>query len=137
MKDLDYVTVKADGVFLGGRLTTSYRGVEFESTVIEDAMTDFWHLCNTLKYDIKELHCLASETLGTNDTVGNPSERSGRHIWGRAKFSDDSITPWVYIVDGAGYGIRCIPCVVASELYAQHRHKLRKTMLGWDARAHR
>lgn len=135
MTNQDYVTINVNGIFLGDKLTTSYRGKEFESNVVKDAMTGFEILRNVFKYDIEELHCLASETPGTHDTVGNPSEKTGQYIWGRAKLSNNNVSPWVYVVDGVGYGVKFIPNVIVNELLVGHRHKLRVAMLGWDARA--
>jgi len=134
MTNQDYVTITVNGVFLGDKLTTSYRGKEFESNIVKDAMISFEILRNVFKYNIEEIHCLASETPGTHNTVGNPSEKPGRYIWGRAKLSNNNVGPWVYVTDGAGYGVKCIPNVVAGELAINFRHKLRIAMLGWDAK---
>ena len=137
MTNLDYVTITINGVFLGDKLTTSYHDTEFDTDVVKDAMTTFRTLRNVFKYDIEELHCLASETPGIYDTAGNPSEKPGRYIWGRAKLSNKTVSPWVYVADGVGYGTRSIPSLITGELFAHHRHNLRKAMLGWDARSPR
>ena len=132
MTNLDYVTIKVNGVFIGNKPTTSYRGQELYPTLVRDALIEFPGLSKLCGFT--ELHCLASETPGDMDTVGDPSEKSGQHIWARAKLSNNNITPWVYVVDGAGYGVKSIPSVVTAELYAFHRHNLRIAMFGWDAR---
>ena len=135
MTDLDYVTIKATGVFIGNKPTTSYRGQELYPSLVRDGMRGFEILHNN--YSFTELHCLASETPGKFDTVGAPSEKTGQHIWARAKLSNNIVTPWVYVIDGAEYGIKCIPNVVTSELWAFHRHNLRKAIFGWDVRVSR
>ncbi|MBO7508992.1 MAG: hypothetical protein J6T57_01820 [Alphaproteobacteria bacterium] len=132
MTNLDYVTLKVNGAFIGNNPATSYRGQELYPTLVRDSLIDFPILSKL--YNFTELHCLASETQGEMDTVGTPSKKPGQHIWARAKLSNNDITQWVYVVDGAGYGVKSITSVVTGELFAFHRHNLRITMFGWDAR---
>ena len=135
MTNLDYVTIKVNGVFIDNKPTTSYRGQELYPSLVRDGLTGFKLLLND--YNFTELHCLASETPGMHDAVGDPSEKPGQHIWARAKLPDNTVTPWVYVVDGLGYGVKCIPNVVTNELLVYHRHNLRKAIFGRNARAPR
>ena len=95
-----YITVKRGdddqvGIFVGGKPTTTYRGVEIYGTsfVIEDAFA------RIQKYDpnVTELHVLSSETLGEYAMVGNPSPEHGRYAWCRVKMKGGTVGGWVRV----------------------------------------
>lgn len=90
----EYITINADGFFIGEKPTTTYRDQEIE--LVDYAIHDFKSFQE--KYPkVAELHCLSSETLGKENTAGNPSSRQGVTQWCRVKFNDGKTSAWVFL----------------------------------------
>jgi len=88
-----YITINKDGVFVGGRPATTYRGEEiFLLNGVRKNFADIQRLNET----VAELHVLSSETRGKWTVVGNPSGNHGRNAWCRVKFNDGRVASWVF-----------------------------------------
>ena len=89
----EYITVNANGIFVGGKPATHYRGVSiYDTTYVKDVFA--W--IQKQNPNITELHVLSSETSGYFATVGNPSSTHGRYVWCRVKNNDGKLGGWVF-----------------------------------------
>ena len=89
----EYITVKKDGVFVGGQPAIQYRGKKMYS----QSLTVTYFLYIQEKFPIiDEFHVLSSETEGKPyDINENPSQQDGKYIWCRIKFNNGSLGYWV------------------------------------------
>ena len=102
--DDKYVTIKIDGVFVGGQPATQYNGQNIYNLdnlvkylVAGDALMKYEH-----GVGIDEIHCLQSSTDGEYSKLGNPvADANGTRAWCRVKFADGKLSPWVF---NYGYG---------------------------------
>ena len=113
MMNTDYITVNEHGVFVGGKPSKTYRGVEI--TDIEMLISTFKsakaRIKQTQNLDIKAFHVLSSES-GKN-TKFPPSNVHGKNIWFRAELVDGTHSEWVYVglyEDLASAAIFCALC---------------------------
>ena len=90
----EYVTVKADGIFVGGKPATHYRGMKIEwSEHIKKIFQDIQE-----KYpNIQEMRFLTSTTTGEFHATGNPVPGNGSNAWACVLFNDGYVSPWVII----------------------------------------
>ena len=90
----EYITVKADGVFVGGKPATHYRGVE-----IGYRKSININFRNILKQypNIQEMRFLTSKTGGKYHANGNPVAENGSNAWACVKFNDGYVSPWTLI----------------------------------------
>lgn len=98
ISNTEYITINKDGVFVGGKPATKYRGKKI--AWIFDVRKHFAAI-QELNPSIVELHVLSSETLGKFAVAGNPSGNHGPNVWCRVKFNDGRIGSWVF---GITYG---------------------------------
>ncbi|MBO4582780.1 MAG: hypothetical protein J5714_01845 [Alphaproteobacteria bacterium] len=88
--DTEYITVKADGVFVGGKPATHYRGVKIGYR--KSININFQDILK--KYpNIQEMRFLTSETGGVYHTNGNPVAENGSNAWACVKFDDGYVSP--------------------------------------------
>lgn len=101
MTNADYITINENGVFVGGKLATTYRSVNIYN--IPNAVKYFQESKQKIKdergLDLLELHALASSTPGNYAEPGNPSPKRGRYAWCRAKLTDGTELDWVFLSD--------------------------------------
>ena len=96
----EYITMNANGVFVGGKPATHYRGKEIHWT--NDILKCFKDIQNT-NPKFTELHVLTSTTYPShfyskpNHCVGTPSSEHGTTIWCRLKFDNGKKTMWVFM----------------------------------------
>ena len=89
----EYITINKDGVFVGGKPATTYRGVKiYGINYVNDALA--W--IQEQNPNITELHVLSSNASGKFATVGNPSSTCGRYAWCRVKYIDGKLGDWVF-----------------------------------------
>lgn len=90
----EYITVKKEGIFVGGKPATHYRGI-----VIGYCKTININFRNILKQypNIEEMRFLTSETGGDYHANGNPVVKNGSNAWACVKFNDDYVSPWTLI----------------------------------------
>ena len=90
----EYITVNKDGIFIGGKPAKTYRCHNIY--LLEDTNEGFARL-QAKNPNLIELHAMTSKTIGKYGTPGNPVAEHGPTEWGRAKFVDGHISPWVFI----------------------------------------
>lgn len=76
----DYITVNEQGIFVGGKLATHYRGEEILFP------TDIQTFFNDIQEEsplVSEVHVLLSETAGKANQVGKPVGKNGKYVWDR------------------------------------------------------
>lgn len=89
----EYITVKANGIFVGGKPATTYRGKTIcYSNDVRESFADIQILNET----VAELHVLSSETRGEYAEPGNPSGKHGLNAWCRVKFENGNLGAWVF-----------------------------------------
>ena len=112
MMNTDYITVNEHGVFVGGKPSKTYRGVEI--TDIEMLINAFKsakvRIKQTQNLDIKAFHVLSSES-GKN-TKFPPSNVHGTNIWFRAELVDGTHSKWVYVHPYEDLGSAAIFCAL-------------------------
>ena len=89
----EYITINKDGIFVGGKTATTYRG---EKIWWINKVCDYFAGIQKLKSNVAELHVLSSETCGEYAVAGNPSGKHGPNAWCRVKFNDGRIGSWVF-----------------------------------------
>ncbi len=124
MTNADYITINENGVFVGGKPATKYRGVNIYNIpyTVKYFQTAKQKIKQERGLDLLELHALSSETDGGEyATPGHPSPKHGRYAWCRAKLSDGTELPWVFsfgddAADFCAYycAFRCANCVAAN-----------------------
>lgn len=92
IENTQYITLKQDGIFVGGKPTNRYAGETIEN--IPNALTSFATL-QKQHPDVKELHMLASDTCWCHGYYGDPSTMFGPNAWCRVVFNDDITGRWV------------------------------------------
>ena len=90
----EYVTIKSDGIFIGDKPATTYRGVNMGFP--ESIKTKFQTLQKQYP-NIKEIRFLTSKTTGEYNKPGNPIAKNGNNLWACVVFNDGYIAPWVLV----------------------------------------
>ena len=93
IKNTKYITINKDGVFVGGKPATTYRGEEI--LLLNDVRKNFADI-RRLNETVAELHVLSSKTCGVYAKAGNPSAETGPNVWCRVKFTSGYIGSWVF-----------------------------------------
>ena len=89
----EYITINKDGIFVGGKPATTYRGEPIRySNGVRESFADI----QRLNKNVAELHVLSSETFGEYAKVGNPSGKHGPNAWCRVKFENGNLGAWVF-----------------------------------------
>lgn len=123
----EYITINANGIFVGGKPATDYRG---EKIVGPDfAISIFGSIQRDINPNVQELHVLSSETRGCRAQTGEPSAKPGENAWYRVKFNDGTMSDWVYLVS-QGSGPSCARiCAYACADDARYSHQFRPVIL--------
>lgn len=127
IKNTEYITINKDGVFVGGKPATHYRGEEiFNIRYVKRRFSDIQK-----EYPgVMELHVLLSETSGKYAEPGSPSPIHGRYSWYRAKFNDGKTGAWVYSVDW-GETVGCAKlCAFNCVFHIKNNHDYRQAVFG-------
>ena len=89
----EYITINKDGVFVGGKPATHYRGVKiYGINYVKNAFAGI----QEQNPNIIELHVLSSKTSGEFATVDNPSSKHGSNAWCRVKNNGGKLGNWVF-----------------------------------------
>lgn len=131
ISDTEYVTVNRDGVFVGGKPATRYRGEEMYN--LAELPKYFVQLRALVEYEygkeIVEYDAMSSETGGEYAAPGDPSPEHGGNAWIRCRFADDTYTPWVF--NGSYSASRCASlCADLCGDLAQSDSSLRAGLFG-------
>ena len=89
----EYITVNKDGIFVGGKPATKYRG---ESIWSIEFVKDAFAWMQEENPNIAEFHIGAFETRGEYAKVGNPSGNYGPNAWCRVKYKNGNLGAWVF-----------------------------------------
>ena len=89
----EYITINKDGIFVGGKPATTYRG---EKIFCIDDVREFFKSIQKTHPNIAELHVLSSETLGRYAVAGNPSGKYGSNSWCRVVLNDGTVGSWIF-----------------------------------------
>jgi len=89
----EYITIKKEGVFVGGQVAIYYRGKKLHS----QSLTQTYFLYIQEKFPtIEEIHVLSSETDGKlYDINTKPTRQNGKYTWCRIKFTNGKLGHWV------------------------------------------
>ena len=123
----EYITINKDGIFVGGKPATTYRG---EDICFSSGVRKWFADIQRLNKNVAELHVLSSETFGEYAKVGNPSGSHGLTAWCRVKFNDGRIASWVF---GHTYGSAadCAHyCAYNCEYAVRHLASFRSAVFG-------
>ena len=89
----EYITINKDGVFVGSKHATRYRGSLICNVCsIKENFRNIQHQ----NPEIQELHVGAFETKGEHAQPGNPSGKFGSNAWCRVKLFNGRIGAWVF-----------------------------------------
>lgn len=102
----EYITVNANGIFVGGKRVIAYRGESIHWLL---GVQEEFAGIQRLNKNVAELHVLSSETCGESAKPGNPSGKHGPNAWCRVKFENGNLGAWVFLrtydsVAGCAYG---------------------------------
>lgn len=123
----EYITINANGIFVGGKPSTHYRGEKIKSSDL--AISIFGSLQREINPNVQELHVLSSETRGHRAQTGKPSAEPGENAWYRVKFNDGTISDWVYL-SSQGSGPSCARiCAYICADAARHYRDFRPVIL--------
>ena len=100
----EYITIHANGIFVGGKPSTHYRGEKIKFS--DFAISIFGSIQREINPNVQELHVLSSETRGHRAQTGKPSAKAGENAWYRVKFNNGTISDWVYL-SSQGSGPSC------------------------------
>ena len=123
----EYITVNKDGIFVGGKPATTYRG---ERIYNADKVKKYFAWMQEQNPNITEFHIGAFVTLGEYAKPGNPDGAFGPNGWCRVKYKNGNLGAWVFYYTSssaancAGYcAINCADCV-------RHYAPFRSAMFG-------
>jgi len=98
ISNTEYITVNANGIFVGGKPATKYRGEEiYEADYVKEVFA--W--MQEQNPEIEEFHIGAFETRGERAKPGNPNGVFGPNAWCRVKFKNGKLGAWVFFNSGS------------------------------------
>jgi hypothetical protein len=122
----EYITINANGIFVGGKPATHYRGEKIESSDL--AISIFGSIQREINPNVQELHVLSSKTRGRRGQTGKPSAEPGENAWYRVKFNDGT-SDWVFLAS-QGSGPSCARiCAYICADDARYSHQFRPVIL--------
>ncbi len=80
ISDKDYITVNKNGIFVGGKPATTYRG---EEILFPKDIQNFFNDIQEESMLISDVHVLLSKTSGKSNQVGKPVGDKGNYLWSR------------------------------------------------------
>ena len=96
----EYITVNANGIFVGGKPATTYRGQKTYDTDYVKYNTDYmkkvFAWMQKQNPEIEEFHIGAFKTRGERAKPGNPNGVFGPNAWCRVKFKNGKLGAWVF-----------------------------------------
>jgi len=98
IKNTEYITVNENGIFVGEKPATTYRGREIYDTKY---VKNRFKLIQEKYPEIHELYITTSETAGIFAQIGNPTSKHGQNVWCRIKTKCGLTNNWVF---GTMYG---------------------------------
>ncbi len=122
----EYITVNANGIFVGGKPATTYRGEDICG--MQDVKNIFAWM-QEQNPEIEEFHIGAFETRGEYAKLGNPSGKHGPNAWCQVKFKNGKLGAWVFD-DTFGSAADCAGnCALDCAHYVQNYASFRSAVL--------
>ena len=94
----EYITVNANGIFVGGKPATKYRDQEICNI---DYVKEVFAWMQEQNPEIEEFHIGAFATRGEYAEVGNPIGVFGPNAWCRVKYKNGNLGAWVFSTLGS------------------------------------
>lgn len=91
-----YITINKDGIFVGGKPATTYRGEEIYGI---DYVKKAFELMQRQNPDVEEFHVGAFKTPGKYAKAGNPSGECGPNAWCRIKLRGMDVPSALWVFD--------------------------------------
>lgn len=110
----EYITINKDGVFVGGKPATTYRG---ERIYNADKVKKYFAWMQEQNPNITEIHIGAFVTPGEYAKPGNLDGIFGPNGWCRVKYKNGNLGAWVF------YGTSCSAayCAAYCAYYCAYR----------------
>lgn len=89
----EYITINKNGIFVGGKPATTYRG---EEIYYADYTKEVLILVQEQNPNIAEFHIGAFATQGRYAKSGNPDWKPGLYAWCRVKYKNGNLGAWVF-----------------------------------------
>ncbi len=90
----EYITVNANGIFVGGKPATTYRGEKIWDI---DFVKSVFARMQEQNPNLEEFHIGAFETRGEYAKPGNPDGAFGPNAWCRVKYKNGNLGACVFI----------------------------------------
>jgi hypothetical protein len=119
----EYITIKKEGVFVGGKPATRYRGKEI---LYLDGVKVFLSSIQKKNPEIKEVHVGTFVTKGKYGETDVPSGKPGKNIWCRVVLADGEVKKWVCLLEEQVPAFCAYQCIN----YLMHMSSFRNAVLG-------
>lgn len=93
IKNTEYITINKDGIFVGGKPATTYRGEKIWNI---DFVKRVFARMQEQNPKIEEFHIGAFVTPGEYAKPGNPDGVFGPNAWCRVKYKNGDLGAWVF-----------------------------------------
>lgn len=90
-----YITINANGVFIGGKPATYYRGVKIIDSI--EYIKAHFQIIQSRYPNIRHMRFLTSKTTGEYNKPGNPVAENGDNLWACIVFNDGYEGPWILV----------------------------------------
>ena len=118
----EYISITKDGLFVGGKPATHYRGQPIKLT---EEIQYYFILAQQSNPNTKELHVGAFDTVGEFAIPGIPSGKDGINIWARRKTDNGRLGDWVFN-DVTPVTLCAFRCIYDLYLYNKFRSAVNK-----------
>ena len=128
----DYITITADGVTVGGKPTTTYRGEQIWR--VGSLSADFREIQKIFQREYcaapVEMRVMSSETNGEYAKAGNPSPKHGSNGWVSFVFANGIETRWVFFYSYSSASFCADDCADACGYYVRAYSDFRSGVFG-------
>lgn len=124
----EYITIDKDGIFVGGKRATTYRG---ESIPYIYDIKRYFARIQRQNPEIQELHVGAFETKGQCAKPGNPSSAFGPNAWCRVKLFDGRMGSWVFDCTYSSASSCAYNCACLCGIFSPDNSGLRSGLLNF------
>ena len=108
ISNTEYITINKNGVFVGGKSTSLYRGKEiYFLNVVKILFAEI----QKQNPKVQELHIGKFKSGGDFAVPGNPSCGVENNTWCRVKLINGDLGPWVFFDTNASVSFIAIDCV--------------------------
>ena len=124
----EYITINKDGIFVGGKPATIYRGEKIVD--VDNVKNNFVNIQKNYP-QIAELHVGAFATSGKFTKPGNPSGKFGLNEWCRVKLQDGRVGSWVFYRTYSSASLCAYYCARDCGIYVRIDSDLRSVLLSF------